>query len=57
MSLTPETPEEKEMAWDMENPEGEHVYMTSDAEGNIDQDSVTDEAPYDTGGDDGDDDE
>jgi len=50
LSFTPETPEEMEMLWDAQHPDGEHVYMEVDEEGNIDPDSVTDEAPY---GDDG----
>lgn len=45
----PETPEEFELQWDAENPEGEHVYVEADEEGNIDEDSATDEAPYGTG--------
>jgi hypothetical protein len=55
VTFTPETPEEMELQWDLQHPDGEHVYMEADSEGNIDPDSVTDEAPYDSGDDDEDD--
>jgi hypothetical protein len=52
--MSDQTPEEFELGWDASNPEGEHVYAESDSEGNIDPDSISDEAPYDTGEDDDD---
>jgi hypothetical protein len=47
----PETPEEFELGWDAQNPDGEHVYGEADSDGHLDADSLTDEAPYDQGDD------
>lgn len=46
------TPEEVELAWQLEHPEGEIIHVEADSEGNI---QSIDEAPYgDDSGDEGD---
>lgn len=40
----PETPEEVELAWQAQNPEGDIIHVKADDEGNI---SSVNESPYD----------
>jgi TusA-related sulfurtransferase len=47
MSFTPETPEEVELAWQAQNPDGQIIHVETDNEGSIES---IDSDPY--GGDD-----
>jgi hypothetical protein len=53
MGFEPETPEEFELQWQAEHPEGEIIHAKHDEEGNL----VIDEDPYGSDDDDDDDDE
>lgn len=43
VDIEPETPEEVELAWQAEHPEGEIIHVDADEEGNI---QSIDEDPY-----------